>query len=224
MGSVIGDLLPLALGVAISPIPIIAVILMLFAPRARTTSFGFMAGWIAGILIAVIVFVVIAANTGMGTTGNPSTSSLWVKLLIGLALIALAAREWRSRPQHDVPAVLPKWMSAVDSFTPAKAAGLGFALAAVNPKNLAMAIAAGISIAGGHLSTGGDIVAILVFTLLACTTVAIPVIAYAADADRMREPLDRLKFWLEANNAAVMSVLLLVIGTVLFGKGLGGLL
>jgi len=35
MGGVIGDLLPTALGVAISPVPIIAVILMLLAPRAR---------------------------------------------------------------------------------------------------------------------------------------------------------------------------------------------
>ena len=34
MGEVIGDLLPVALGVAISPVPIIAVILMLLAPDA----------------------------------------------------------------------------------------------------------------------------------------------------------------------------------------------
>ncbi len=34
MGSDIGQILPLAVGVALSPFPIIAVILMLFTPRA----------------------------------------------------------------------------------------------------------------------------------------------------------------------------------------------
>jgi threonine/homoserine/homoserine lactone efflux protein len=224
VGAVIGDLLPLALGIAVSPIPIIAVILMLFAPRARVTSFGFMVGWIIGILVAVVVFLVVAANSSMGSTDSPSTFASWVKLVLGLAVIFLAYRQWRGRPEPGAAATLPKWMSAIDSFTPAKAAGLGFALAAVNPKNLAMAIAAGVAIAGGHLSTGGNIVAVLVFTVLACCTVAVPVIAYAVAADRMRAPLDRLKGWLEANNATVMSVLMLVIGTVLIGKGLGALL
>ena len=36
-------------------------------------------------------------------------------------------------------------------------------------------------------------------------------------------PLDDLRVWLAANNATVMAVLLLVIGVVIFGKGLGGL-
>ncbi|HET6673526.1 MAG TPA: GAP family protein, partial [Agromyces sp.] len=56
MGSVIGDILPLALGIAISPIPIIAAILMLLSPKAKGTSVGFMLGWVLGIVIAVIVF------------------------------------------------------------------------------------------------------------------------------------------------------------------------
>ena len=47
MGTVIGDLLPLALGVAISPVPIIAVILMLLSPRAGAASLGFAVGWLA---------------------------------------------------------------------------------------------------------------------------------------------------------------------------------
>jgi len=33
---------------------------------------------------------------------------------------------------------------------------------------------------------------------------------------------DGLRTWLDANNATVMAVLLLVIGVVLFGNGLGG--
>jgi Sap, sulfolipid-1-addressing protein len=224
MGGVIGDLLPLALGIAISPVPIIAVILMLFAPRAGGTSAGFMVGWVAGIVVATVVFLLIAGTADLGSESKPSALASWIKLLLGVAALALAVRQWRGRPKKGERPSLPGWMSAIDKMTPGKAGGLGFLLAAVNPKNLALAVAAGVAIAGGGLSTGGDVVGVLVFTVIAACTVAVPVIGYAVAADRMRGPLDGLKGWLEENNATVMCVLMLVIGTVLFGKGLGGLL
>ena len=51
MNSVIGEILPLAIAVAISPIPIIAAVLMLLSPRARVTSVAFLLGWILGVEI-----------------------------------------------------------------------------------------------------------------------------------------------------------------------------
>jgi threonine/homoserine/homoserine lactone efflux protein len=118
--------------------------------------------------------------------------------------------------------IAPKWMSAIDRITPVRALGLGFLLSAVNPKNLAMCAAAGVAVAGGALSDTGKIVAVAVFTVLAASTVAIPVLAYAVAAPRIRGPLDRLKTWLERHSSAVMGALLLVIGVVLIGKALGG--
>jgi len=38
MGQAIGDILPLAIGVALSPVPIIAIVLMLGTPRARANG------------------------------------------------------------------------------------------------------------------------------------------------------------------------------------------
>ena len=61
MGAAIGDTLPLALGIAISPIPIIAAILMLLSPRARVTSVGFLLGWVLGIVVAVSAFTLLSA-------------------------------------------------------------------------------------------------------------------------------------------------------------------
>lgn len=225
MGAVIGDLLPFALGVAVSPIPIIAVILMLLAPRAGGTSAGFGLGWLAGIVVVTTVVVLVAGGAGAGTDeGGPSTASSWIKLLLGVLLLALAVREWRQRPRPGEDAVLPKWMAAIDGFTPVKATGLGFLLSALNPKNLLMCIAAGLTIGAASLGAGQSVAAVAVFTVIAASTVLVPVVAYAVAKDRMRGPLDELKVWLQANNAAVMSVLILVIGTVLVGKGLGGLL
>jgi threonine/homoserine/homoserine lactone efflux protein len=223
MGAVIGELLPLGVSVAISPIPIVAVILMLLSGQAARTSTGFLAGWVAGIVVVTLAVLLLVGQAGNTSAGQPSTASSVLKLVFGVLALALAVRQWRERPKPGEAAELPKWMSTIDSFTLAKALGLGFALAAVNPKNLLMCLAAGTTIGAAHLSGGGDVVAVAVFTLIAASTVAIPVIGYLTARSKMAGPLERLRDWLTQNNATVMVVLLVVIGVVLLGKGISGL-
>jgi threonine/homoserine/homoserine lactone efflux protein len=206
--------------VAVSPIPIVAVILMLFTTRAGGTSAGFLVGWVLGIVAATTLFTFLAGRAALGDPSSPSTTASWFKLGLGVLLLGLAVRNLWPRPGANGR---PTWMAAVEGFTPARATGLGFLLSAINPKNLLMCVAAGVAVAGGSLSAGGTTVAIAVFTVLAASTVAVPVLAYAVAGDRMRGPLDRLRSWLERHNRAVMGVLLLVIGVVLIGKGVGGL-
>lgn len=207
-----GEILPYAVTVAISPVPIIAVILMLLSPQAGGASRGFLVGWVAGIVLATSVCVILANTTGLTSSGGASAGVSWIKLLLGVLLLVLAVKNWKKRDDPE----LPGWMKAIDQVTPGKAVTLGLLLSAVNPKNLLMCVAAGIAIGGG----GNQILLIVVFTVIAACSVAIPVIAYAVAADRMRGPLDNLKAWLVQNNATVMCVLLLVIGVVLIGKAL----
>ncbi|MEI8412296.1 MULTISPECIES: GAP family protein [unclassified Kribbella] len=221
MGDVIGEILPLALVVAISPIPIIAAILMLLSPNAKTTGVGFLVGWIAGVVIAVTAFTVLSALLPEDDSDTSKPIQGTIKLALGVLLILLAAKQWRARPRGQVTPELPKWMSAIDTLTPVKGLGLGFLLSALNPKNLIMAAGAGIAIGGGDLGTGQTVVVIVVFTAIAAGTVAVPVIAYLAAADRMVQPLETLRGRLVQENAVVMAVLLLVIGVVMIGKGIG---
>ena len=222
MGAVIGDLLPLAIGIAISPIPIIAVILMLLSRKATATSTGFLLGWVVGIVLVTVVVLVLVGQAGNTAGGEPSTLSSVLKLVLGAALILLAVRQWQGRPKAGETGAMPKWMDAIESFSFVRALLLGFGLSAINPKNLLLCLAAGTTIGAAHLPTGQVVVATVVFTLLACSSVAVPVVGYLAARDRMAAPLDRLRAWLTQNNAAVMAVLLLVIGTVLLGKGIAG--
>src|SRR5688572_18841309 len=157
MGQVVGGLLPLALGVAISPIPIIAVILMLLARKAGGTSAGFVAGWVVGIAGATTVVRLLADTLGQGGSDEPSAAASWVELALGVLLVGLAVRQWRSRPTRGSEPALPKWMAAIDRFTAVKAAGLGLALSALNPKNLLLCIAAGAAVADGGLSAVQDV-------------------------------------------------------------------
>ena len=221
MGETIGAILPLAVGIAVSPIPIVAAILMLLSPRARVTGPAFLGGWVLGITVAVVVFALLASVLPAGGTGGAGPVAGAVKIALGLLLLVLAVRQWRARPAAGAPPVLPKWMSAVDGMTPPTAFGLGVLLSAVNPKNLLMAAGAGLDIGSSGLGVGGAAVATLVFVVLAAATVAVPVVGYLAASARMSGPLESLRGWLVGNNATVMSVLLLVIGVTMVGKGVG---
>lgn len=220
MASVIGEILPLALGIAISPIPIIAAILMLLSPRARVTSVGFLLGWVLGIVIAVTVFTLLSSVIPEDDPDASKPIQGTAQLILGVLLLGLALGQWRKRPKNGAEAVMPKWMQAIDKVSFPMALGLGFLLSAVNPKNLLMAVGAGVEIGAAELTVGEIVGVIAVFTLLAASTVLVPVVGYLLAADRLRGTLDALRGWLSKENAIIMAVLLLVIGVSMIGKGI----
>jgi threonine/homoserine/homoserine lactone efflux protein len=223
MGPVIGDVLPLAIGVAISPLPIIAVILMLFSARARQNGPAFLGGWLAGLGGVVLVVGLVAGASG-ASSGGPRTLASLIVLALGLLLIVLAFVEWRRRPAPGAEVEMPKWMATVDSLEPSKAFGLGVLLSAVNPKNLTLAVGAALAIAQAGLSAVQGFVVLLVFLIVASITVGGAVLYYLVGGESAKQRLDGWKTWLGQNNALVMALLLLIIGVVLLGKGLGGLI
>ncbi|MEV5070080.1 GAP family protein [Microbacterium sp. LMI12-1-1.1] len=221
MGAVIGDILTLALGVAISPIPIIAAILMLLSPKARVTGTGFLLGWVLGIVVAVTVFTLLSSVLPEGDEDASQPIKGVIQLVLGVLLLLLALRQWRGRPKAGAEPALPKWMQAIDTITFPKALGLGFLLSAVNPKNLLLAASAGVTIGAAGLDAGSIVVVIAVFTVIAASTVLVPVVGYLIAAEKLRGPLDALRGWLAKENAVIMAVLLLVIGVAIIGKGIG---
>ena len=220
MVSVIGEILPLAVGIAISPIPIIAAILMLLSPRARGTSVGFLIGWVAGIVVAIVLFTLLSSVIPLDTGGSSSVAGV-ITIILGVLLLFLALKEWRERPAEGEQASMPEWMSAIDSMTAGKALGLGFVLAALNPKNLLLAICAGLIVGGAGLTVGQTTAVIIIFVLLAASTVLVPVIGYLIASARLAGPLDKLREGLEENNATIMAGVLLIIGVSVIGKGIG---
>ena len=74
----IGDLLPSALAVALSPIPVVAIVLILGASNARTAGPAFAFGWIAGLpAVSVIVVLVVGGGGDAEATTAGSTGSRW---------------------------------------------------------------------------------------------------------------------------------------------------
>jgi len=222
VGEVIGQMLPTAVGVALSPLPIVAVVLMLATPRGRVNGPAFVAAWIVG--LAVVMAIVIAAAGDDATTddGAPATWVNWLKLVLGLGLLAIGVTQWRGRPRGDAQPELPGWMQALDGFTAPKAAAFGVLMSAVNPKNLLLAVAGAAVIAQGALSTGQEVGASAIFIAIATIGVAAPVVLYFALGERSKGILDELRGWMAHNNATIMAVLMLIIGVKLIGDAISG--
>jgi threonine/homoserine/homoserine lactone efflux protein len=111
LGEVIGDLLPLAVGIAISPTPIIAVILMRLSRQAGRTSTGFLLGWIGGIVVVTVVVLLLVGQAGNTSSSKPSRVSSVLKLVFGLLLFLMAFKQWQGRPKAGEAGTMPKWMS-----------------------------------------------------------------------------------------------------------------
>ena len=103
-----------------------------------------------------------------------------------------------------------------------KALGAGLLLGTVNPKNLLLVVGGAAAVAQTGISTGDQIVAWAVFTLIASLGVGAPVVIFFALGDRAAKLLDELKTWLARNNTAIMAVLCLIIAVKLIGDAITG--
>ena len=223
MGQAIGEMLPLAIGIAISPVPIIAIILMLITPKARTNGLAFLGGWMLGLAVVGTIVLIVANTAGIAESSGPSRTVSVIKLLLGLLLLFAAWRQFKKRPKAGEEAPLPKWMRALDGFTTGRALAMGALLSGVNPKNLVLNASAAAGIAQSGLGGVQQAVVMLLLVVVGSLSIIAPVGVYFALGDKAAPVLGEWKRWLSANNATVMIVLFVVFGVVLIGKGIGGL-
>lgn len=223
MGQAIGGSLPLAVGIALSPVPIIAVVLMLTSRRAKVNGPAFILGWLIGLGIVGAIVLAVAGAGSASKSGSPATWVSWVKIVLGVLLLLVAFREFRSRPRGDEEPQMPEWMATIDKTTPPAAIGLGAVLSGANPKNLLLAVGGAAAIAGTGIGGGQQAIAYLVFALIGTLGVGVPVVIYFAMGARSENLLAGLKDWMSAHNAVIMSVLCLIIAAKLIGDAISGL-
>jgi threonine/homoserine/homoserine lactone efflux protein len=220
MGQAIGQVLSLGVGVALSPVPIIAVVLMLGTPRGRVNGLAFLFGWLLGLAVAGTIVLLLSSGANANQNGEPANWVGVVKIVLGLLLLLVAVRTWRSRPRGADEGKLPGWMRTIDAFSPAKSTGMGALLSGVNPKNLLLTVSAAAAIAQTGIGAGEQAVALAVFVIIGTLGPGLPVGIYFAMGRRAKRPLDDMKAWLARNNAAIMAVLCLVIAAKLIGDGI----
>jgi hypothetical protein len=222
MGEAIGQSLPLAVGVALSPIPVIAVVVLLTSSRARSLGPVFVLGWLLGLVVVGAIVLAVVGPSGAGSSGQRTRWVSWVMIILGVLLLVDAVRRLRGRTRGG-EAPLPAWLGAIDRLKPAVVLGGGVVAGGVRPKSLLLAVGGAAVIAQTGIAGGQQAIAYAVFAVVATIGVGAPVVIYFAMGTRSAELLGRLKGWMRRNNAVILAVVLLVIGVTLIGDGIGGL-
>lgn len=218
-GTVLTGLVPLGLVISLSPLTVIPAVLVLQAPRPRPSGLAFLGGWLFG-LAALTALSVGASGLLGGLDKAPPRWSSWLRVVLGAALIVFGVVRWLKR---NGQAESPAWMRSFASITPARAGITGAVLAVVRPDVALICVPAGLGIGTSGLGVAGDWVAAAFFVAIAASSVAIPILAYAAAGSRLDDTLARLKDWMDRNNAVLLAAVLVVIGAMVLYHGIHAL-
>lgn len=209
----------MAMGVAITPVPVLAILILLLSQEGKRRSLPFALGWVLGIAVTVVIFLMTALLLAEVLTGDPKPVLGSVQLVLGSLLLIRAVRLWATRRSKE--ADWPAWMATIAEASVGAALLRGFLQVAATPKNLLLTASAGAVIAEAALGTGPGAVVVVVFTAVAGVSVLVPLVAGLAASDRAGHRLAAARAWIEHQNAGIMTVVLLVMGSVVVGRGIG---
>ena len=223
MRTVIGDILPFAVVVMVSPINIVAAILLLFSNRPIINASWYLAGFLAGVTVVVTLLIVLADALGLSSDSDRSRAVSGILVALGAYLLFVAYRKFRSRSGPNDDPALPAWMDGIAGFGPGRSLAIGAAIGAGNPKNIAVGLGTAVAVSSAGLATLDQVLTVTIYVVLASLGVAAPIITMLVLGDRAPAVLEDWKGWLTRNNAAMMAVIFLFFGVFLIGKNLGGL-
>jgi len=223
MGEAIGQILVFGVGVAFSPLAIVALVVMLVPPGGARPAGAFAAAWVLSLAVVSTAVLLMADGADASANGAPATWVSVVKIAVGLLLVFFGVRRWRGHNDREPEAATPRWISHLGNVTVARAAGLAAAFNVVKPKNLLLTVGAGLSVAQVGATAAGQAAAICVFVLLGSTGLTLPLAIHVVMGSRGRDLLIELRDWMVRENAAIIAVLSILIAAKLFGDALSSL-
>ena len=207
----VADLVLIALGIALQPFRLSAFILILSTKDGTRKGLGFILGWLVCLVLVIAVVVLITGGEPVRFRTIPSAMLLLSKLVLGIALLAIAAVSWQ---QRDRPRRPPAWLARLDTMSPWAAA-----LIAAIMQPWTLVAAAAVTAAQARLSGAGDYLALTSFCLLA-TSSFIVLELYAVLAPAAATQLAGLRNWLDRHENAVIIIVCLVLGLWLTGQSI----
>jgi hypothetical protein len=218
----IGMTLPLAIGIAVNPIAIVACIALLASPRGQVLGVALVAGWIAALITLIALGAVLTRREDSGSDGEPSRIAAWSFVIAGVLLVGLSIRTWRSRPSKGETPSPPRWLHHLSKFGTAGSLGVGAVLMVASAKNLTLAPAAGNAIAESSLVVPESAIVGALFVAIGSLGLLIPLSVSLFGGAAAARTLEEWHSWLVLNNSTITAVLFLILGTHLLGEGLGG--
>ena len=238
MGELIVSLLPLALGVVMSPLAIMALVAVLVSQRARANGTAFLIGWAVALIATLGVSYLVFGFLEVHENREPPLWAAFVRLVIALLLIGAAIWAYRrghnrvlamaaaATPEAVVAAApqLPGWLRAVDQFTPGRSLLLGFGIFALNPVDVSCSVLAMLDVRAAPVSPASAATAIVAFAVVGILPIAAPVfytLVKGAGADPL---LERVRSWIAGHTSLLNAGLLVLIGAMQLQKALSTLL
>ncbi len=207
----LNQLLPLAVGMLISPLPIVAIVAILLSSRGRTAAPAYVGAFTLVTLAFVALGAISSAGASSSSSGGGKVVVLVLTILLTVGFAALAFASWFTRPRGGAAAKTPSWLAAADTITPARAAGLGFIMAVTNTKNIPLALKGGSLIGAAHLAPALAALVCLAFAVAGCLALILPTVFASTGSARIASGLERLKTEMIAHNAVIMTVLFAIL-------------
>ncbi|MFF2487116.1 GAP family protein [Microbacterium sp. NPDC058062] len=219
MGTVLWYTIPIALAIALSVFPIVSVLVLLLAPDPMRRSVLFTGGWFGGLLVLVAAFTIGAALVPDAARGPFPPWTHVAEIAIGVVLIVMTLVIGRRARRSDSAKTLDL-QGLTTRMTGPRAFAFGVMMN-VRPKNIVLTIAGGLAIGAAALDLVATSTIVVIFTVVAASTVVGLVVVYTVGRTRVRPGLDRLRVFLVDHASLVLQifgvlvgVLLIVIGTV----------
>lgn len=233
VGDVIVSLVPLSLGIVMSPLAIMALVAVLLSTRARQNGVAFLLGWAFAILIALTASYLIF---GLFELRERATPPWWVavlRILLGILLAAGAVWIYRRGRAHaramaaargpaEVAAAapqLPGWLQKVSSFTPARSFMLGLGIFILNPVDASCAILASLDVRLADVGSAAEIISLVAFGIIGILPIGIPVVLVLVRGESADPVLAKVRAWIASHTSVLNAALVLVIAVLQLQKG-----
>ena len=207
------DLILIGLAITLEPIPLTAFIIVLASEGGTRKGAAFVFGWLLSLAAVVAITLLVTGNQPPASNTAPTLAAIAVKILIGVALVFIAYRRYRSLGKPKPPKKTPKWQTGVDNMSPWFALALG---PLTQPWGL---VAAGIAtITAAKLSTWEDYLAIIAFCIVATGVYLVMEIYALIRPTQTKDFLDRVRTWIDTHTDQVIIWVSLALGFWLIGK------
>ena len=209
----------LGLGCAANPWGIMVAVLLLNARRGLWVVWAYVVAWIGSISVVMAFLLAGFGSTSASskTTGNIASIAEIVigLLLLGFGVLRLLRSRRGSAGAGDTEKEQPGWLRAIEGISIIGAFMLGI-YSATYP----LVVAAAGEILRDDLSTNDQVVLGVLFVILGSSTVVAVAALGTFVPSRSAPFLARMRVWLTAHSAAVITTILLVFGLVLTARGI----
>lgn len=213
----ISSSLPLAFGIAASPLPVIAIVILLMTPKALSNSYSFLLGWFIG--LNLVGWIILMSHQIYTTDGHSSSLAGWFRIILGSVFLVTSFFFAGKIPKKGTNVSPPGWQHKVDSFGAGHSIAIGFTFSGLNFKNATLMIAASSSIGSFNLLVSQEFVVLILFSIIASIGVLVPIVIFYLFRTKTEYYYGIIKNWLIQYRVAILFVVLIIFGSLLIYRG-----